>query len=383
MNIKRVLSPWWLLVAISLAGLAAPFAWQHMRHATVVREVGAQAASLRQSGHPGDVNSLLQQFRETASDEHTVAWLEWMYIAFEFRKIALSAGVLDRNSGELQVADPDSGGSWSDDPVLDVLLQQSEPVYERLKELCRHGDQVWLPWPPNADTGGLSPLGMIWEIQSFMLTRMSHAVDSRDAETAMEAFATHQAALDAFDWQLSVSVEVQLSKIFEQRDTIVIEAIEQGLFDADQINQLEQTIARPFDVRKRWRSVVAANQVVFLDQLRDQLEKDRSIVDSQRDDQSGDRRIARASLQQVLLGWDRIMDAADDGIENLQHNANTAASALSPVEQNELANRPQLAGIQGLENVASNVRGLARAMVLREASRKKTIRTMDRERKAK
>ncbi len=385
MNIKRNFSPWWLLAAIPLVAIALLFTGRYSRQAAVTHEFRAHVTSLRQSGYPADVASLLQHLEETTSDENTLAWLEWMGVAFEIRNASFSAGVLNYEKGKLVIANPSSDKPWAEKPLIDTLVQQSEPAYERLKELTRQNDKVWLPILFDASNGAIAHQGMLLAIRSLMLPQMMHAVYDRHAEAALEAFAKHTSALDAFDWQTAIYAETLLTYMFEQRDTIIIAAIEQGLFDAEQLDRLRQLVGRQPDIRERWRNVIAAERAIFLERLRDQSDhSERGLrrVSAEREGRLSEASIPASYLQQYLMYLNQVMDAADDGIAGLQQRVTAATRGLDTITEHELANTSERAWSEALWDIAPHVEEFARSLVRREASRKRTIETIDRQARA-
>lgn len=365
MNIKRTIPPWRLLVAIPMVLVVFLFSARYLRQSSVDREFEDQVASLQHSGSPVDVDSLLKRLRETTNDDQTVAWIEWMNIAFEFGQAAFSAAVLEYEDVELVFVNASPDNPWPENPVLNALLEQSEPAYKRLQELSRHEDTAWLPVLSEASAIGQAPLGMVWQIHSFMLPQMMKAVYEGDPEAASEAFVTHAAALNAFDWQTSIRVEGQLTEMLEQRDKIILEAIDQNLFSAEQLDRLKQLVGQQPDIRERWRNVIAAERAVLLERL------------SEDSDLLRESPVPLTYLKVYLMNLEHVMNAADDGIEGLPQRANAAILGLGTSAESELLNGVVRRWSDASPGITPDVEGFSRSLVRREASRKQVMEAIE------
>lgn len=365
MTLRRHFSTWWLLAVIPLVAIILMLAGRYKRQVTVAREFRDHVATLQRSGSPVDLASLVQRLRENTSDEDTVAWLEWMSVESEIRQASLSAGVLDGERGSLVIASPSPDTPWPAKPFLDTLVEQSEPAYERLQELSTKNNKVWLPTFFDPKHGGLAPQNMVWAIYSLTLQQMTHAVYEDDTEAAMTAFATHAAAINAFDWETAIRVELQFTTVLEQRDELMITAIEQGRFNAEQLERLKQLVGQRDDIAERWRNVIAAERAILLERLSEESEL---LSESS---------VPLTYLQVYAMNLDNVMHAADEGITELTQRATAAVRGLGTSAERELLNGVVRGWDDAFRGITPDVEGFARSLVRREASRKRVMEAIE------
>lgn len=260
----RAVSPWWWLSVIIplLAAMALVLLGNEW---IAARQIRQHVQSKRASGLPVDDETLAAQFFSATSQDHTVEWNELLFLAG--RQWSRSTELWDHATFNAFKSPEAVGQPLPDIEIHRQYLTEIRPLIDRVQQLSQHPETAWLPVVFEGIRTQLYRFDETRSLHALLTHEFLYALQADELDRALQALRIDRSVTESFDWKWCMMVDIMTMNFQLNQHRLIRHSLAVDPWSEKQLSVIADLVGPPTDLPARWRSVIAGEQAMALEEL--------------------------------------------------------------------------------------------------------------------